>query len=226
MAEVEELLDGVAVRLPAAEEIRAKGQRRRNRRRVAGAGGMAVLVAAGVWAVLPWDAPEPEHATVATATTNPFRTDGVIEMKPADELPGYEQWHWKAAEGLATDPEPQDGPLPQIGLGEACPASFVMADEPDQKRYGRPYRGRNDALALHRVVEYDDTATAREELTGLRRSLKACGLRPAQPTRTEADEGSSVWSGTVNEGRTMRVTIQQWNSWVSVVEVLEGRPAG
>lgn len=150
----------------------------------------------------------------------------MIQMRPADELPGYERWHWKANGGLASDTGAPGGPLPRIGLDEACPASLVMADEPDQTRYSLQYRGKGGALAQHRVVEYDDTATAREQLTDLRSALKACGLRAGQPTAEEADEGSSVWSGTAKNGRTMRVTVQDWNSWVSVIEVLDGEDAG
>lgn len=228
MAEVEELLDGVAVRLPAAEEIRARGQRRRTRRRMAGtAAGVAVLVAAGAWAVLPPDAREPAHGTVATATDNPFRTDdGLILMRDADELPGYDQWHWKANEGLPADAEPQSGPLPQVGLDGACPGSFVMQDEqPGQKSYSTVYRGSGGALAQHRVIEYDDTATARDQLTGLRAALAACGLTSVRPDVREANEGSDVWSGTVNDHRTLRVTVRSWRSWVSVLEVLDGRRA-
>ncbi|MEU1467012.1 hypothetical protein ABZ434_02110 [Streptomyces sp. NPDC005761] len=226
MAEVEELLDAVAVRLPAAEEIRARGRRRRSRRRMAGAAGMAALVAAGAWALLPSDVREPDRGAVATATDNPFRSDGVIRMRPADELPGYRRWHWKADGEPASDTGTQGGPLPQVGLDGACPASFAMADEPGQSRYSLRYRGTDGALAQHRVVEYDDTATARAQLTDLRSALKACGLRAGQPTEAEAEEGSSVWSGTAENGRTMRVTVRAWNSWVSVIEVLDGVDTG
>ncbi|MEU9089961.1 hypothetical protein ACIOEW_23855 [Streptomyces sp. NPDC087901] len=226
MADVEELLEGVAVRLPAAEEIRTQGRRRRTRSRaVRAVAGAAVLVTAGVCAVVLPESPERGHGTVAVAPQNPFLTDGVVRMREADELPGYAQWHWKANEGLPDDAAPQGGPLPQVGLDQACPGSFARTDEPGQKRYSLQYRGRDDALAQHRLVTYDDAATAREQLTLLRGAMTACGLTSAPPTADEEGTGSSAWSGTVKDGRTMRVTVRRWNSWVSVVEVLDGRAA-
>ncbi|MFI6951167.1 hypothetical protein [Streptomyces sp. NPDC050422] len=225
MAEVEDLLEGVAVRLPAAEEIRAKGQRRRTRSRAvrAGAGGAALLVAAGAWVLLPSD-DQGTRQTVATATANPFRTDGEIQMLRTDELPGNARWHWKESASLPAGAGRRSGPLPQVGLDEACPGSFVVKDSPGQKAYSLLYTGRDHALAQYRVVEYDDTATARSQVAELREEITKCGLRAVSPTAREAEEGSKAWSGTVRDGRSMRVTVRRWNSWVSVAEVLDGAP--
>lgn len=228
MAEVEDLLEGVALRLPDAKEIRAKGQRRRTRSRVVrvGAGGAAVLVAAGAWALLPSD-DRGTRQTVATATDNPFRTDGEIQMLRVDELPGYARWHWTESASLPEGAGPRSDALPQVGLNEACPGSFVVKDSPGQKAYSLLYTGRDHALAQYRVIEYDDTATARSQVAELREEIAKCGLRTVSPTARETEEGSKVWSGTVPDGRTMRVTVRRWNSWVSVAEVLDGaRPAG
>lgn len=226
MAEVEDLLDGVAVRLSAAEEIRAKGQRRRTRSRAvrAGVGGAAVLlVAAGAWVLLPSD-DQGTRPTVATATGNPFRTDGLIQTPRADELPEYARWRWAESANLPAGAGPRGGPLPQVGLAGACPASFAVTDTPGQKAYSMLYTGRDHALAQYRVVEYEDTATARSQVAALREEMTACGLRTASPTARETEEGSKAWSGTVKDGRTMRVTVRRWNSWVSVAEVLDGTP--
>ncbi|MFG3135246.1 hypothetical protein ACGFZA_03370 [Streptomyces sp. NPDC048211] len=226
MAEVEDLLEGVTVRLSAAEEIRAKGRRRRTRNRAVrvGAGGAALLAAAGAWMLLPPD-DRGTRQTVATATANPFRTDGVIQMPRADELPGYARWHWTESAGLPTGAGRRSGPLPQVGLAEACPASFAMTDEPGQQRYSLLYTGRDHALAQYRVIAYDDTATARSQVAKVREQMTECGLRAVPPTARESEEGSRAWSGTVQDGRTMRVTVRRWNSWVSVAEVLDGTPA-
>ncbi|WNI24402.1 hypothetical protein [Streptomyces sp. ITFR-16] len=228
MAEVDELLEGVAVRLPAAEEIRAKGQRRRTRSRAVrvAAGGAAVLVAAGAWALLPPGHPEARQ-TVATATENPFRTDGVIRTREPDELPGYARWHWRTTGGERPEAAGQPGgPLPQVGLDQACPGSFAQGNPPDQKRYSLLYTGRDDALAQHRIIEYDDAATARAQVAELGDAMTACGLRPASATAQERREGAAAWSGTVKDGRPMRVTVRRWTSWVSVVEILDGKAAG
>ncbi|MFJ1548397.1 hypothetical protein [Streptomyces sp. NPDC088246] len=224
MSEVEELLDGVVVRLPAAEEIRAKGQRRRARRRAATAAlCTAVLLVAGAWAVLP-DGTDGQgrRGTVATAPDNPFRKDGLIQTPRADELPFYEKWHWKADEGLPTDADPQDESLPQVGLDGACPGTSAQPGAVDRISYSRQYRGRDKAVAQHCIVEYDDAATAREQLRHMGDVLASCGLRPVSQSSGKAEDGSSTWSGTVEGGRTLWVFTRRWNSWVSVTEVLDG----
>ncbi|MEV5603366.1 hypothetical protein AB0L33_18195 [Streptomyces sp. NPDC052299] len=228
MAEVEDLIEDVAIRLPEAGVIRARGQRRRTRARAVrgGAAGALVLAAAGAWGLLlPADGPEARQ-TVATTTANPFRVDGEVVMRPADELPEYAIWHWKESDGLPEGAGPRSDALPQVGLDGACPASFVPADEPGQQRYSVLYTGSDHALAQHRVIEYEATATARSQVTELRGEMTRCGLRSASPTAREKEEGSSVWSGTVADGRTLRVSVRRWESWVSVEEVLHGTPAG
>ncbi|MFJ7630765.1 hypothetical protein ACIQZN_30230 [Streptomyces sp. NPDC097595] len=228
MAEVEDLIEDVAIRLPEAEDIRARGQRRRTRARAVrgGAAGAVVLAAAGAWGLLlPEDGPEARQ-TVATTTANPFKVDGVVVMRPADEVPGYATWHWKETTSPPKGTGPISDALPQVGLDGACPASFVPADELDRKGYSLLYTGSDHALAQHRITEYDDTATARSQVTALRGAMTRCGLHSATPTAGEKEEGSTVWSGTVDDGRTLRVTVRRWESWVSVEEVLHGKPAG
>ncbi|NEC65577.1 hypothetical protein [Streptomyces sp. SID9727] len=229
MAEVEDLIEDVAIRLPGAEDIRARGQRRRTRARAVrgGAAGALVLAAAGAWGLLlPADGPEARQ-TVTTTTANPFRTaDGEVVMRRADELPGYATWHWKEAASLPGGAGPRSDALPQVGLDGACPASFVPADEPGQQRYSLLYAGSGHALAQHRIIEYEAITSARSQVTALRGAMERCGLHSASPTAREREEGSTVWSGTVDDGRTLRVTVRRWKSWVSVEEVLHGTPAG
>ncbi|OKJ70346.1 hypothetical protein [Streptomyces sp. CB02460] len=228
MAEVEDLIEDVAIRLPEAGDIRARGQRRRTRARAVrgGAAGAVVLTAAGAWGLLlPSDGPEARQ-TVSTTTANPFRVGGEVVMRPAGELPGYATWHWKETASLPEGAGPRSDALPQVGLDGACPASFVPADEPGQQRYSVLYTGSGHALAQHRVIEYEATATARSQVTALRGAMERCGLHSASPSAREKEEGSAVWSGTVEDGRTLRVTVRRWESWVSVEEVLHGKPVG
>lgn len=121
MAEVEELLDGVVVRLPAAEEIRARGRRRSRRRTTTVVVCTVALMAAGAWAVLPTGADQRhKHETVATAPDNPFRKDGLVQMMRADEVPRHGTWHWKEDERPTTGAGSQGDPLPYLGLDGAC----------------------------------------------------------------------------------------------------------
>ncbi|HET6857007.1 MAG TPA: hypothetical protein VFH94_07925 [Streptomyces sp.] len=231
MAEVDELLDGVAVRLPDVETIRAKGRRRRIRKTVATAVFTTVAVAAGVWAVLPgaMDGREEERGTVATTPENPFRRDGVVQLWPADEMPLYGKWHWRESAGPreSAGARSLSGPLPEVGLDGACPRSFASdrLSPPNQSRYSRQYEGTRAAKAQQRIAEYDDAATARAELGLLRDELKACGLRPSAEKTTDdrvGAEGTDLWRGTVEGGRTMRVYLESWGTWVSGAEVLDG----
>lgn len=244
MAEVEELLDGVAVRLPAGEEIRRRGQRRRTRRRTGAAALCAVaLAAAGAWALLPGGTDRPDgRGTVATTPDNPFREDGAVRTLPAKEVPLYDTWRWKENEGRHVDSDARGGLLNRAGLGTFCPGASMGADPgantADRIGYTAEYRGVGKAVARQCLVEYDDEATARDELRTVLAGLGADGLsrtpgasqdgREREDGRGGAPEGAAgpeevtAWSGKVPGGHTLRVFTQRWKSWVSVVEVLDG----
>lgn len=228
MAEVEELLDGVVVRLPAAEEIRRKGQRRRARRR-AGTAALcaAVLMAAGAWILLPAGTDrQHERGAVATAPDNPFRENGMVRTLPAEEVPLYGTWHWKENEGRPVDSDARGDLLNWAGLSTFCPVTSPQTAEPDRVGYSQEYRGVRKAVARQCLVEYDDVATAREQLKEVYTGLESDGLRrvPAGgPDDARGDRGATVaWSGTVPGGHTLRVFTRRWESWVSVVEILDG----
>ncbi|MFD4857839.1 hypothetical protein [Streptomyces atratus] len=223
MAEVEELLDGVAVRLPAAEEIRARGRRRSRRRTTTVVVCTVVLMAAGAWAVLPTGADQRHgRGTVATTPDNPFRKDGLVQMMRADEVPLHGTWHWKEDERPTTGAGSQEDPLPNPGPGGACAQTPPPAGAAGETSYSRWYTGRDGAVARHCIVEYDDEATAREQLRKTGDVLESGGLRPTPGDSGKAEDGSGSWAGTVEGGRTLRVFTRRWNSWVSVTEVLDG----
>ncbi|MFJ5722115.1 hypothetical protein [Streptomyces sp. NPDC093149] len=223
MAEVEELLDGVVVRLPAAEEIRAKGRRRSRRRTTTAVVCTVALMAAGAWAVLPTGADQRhKHATVATAPDNPFRKDGVIQTMRADEVPLHGTWHWKEDERPTTGAGSQGDPLPYPGLDGACADAPSSVGAVNRIGYSRWYTGRDGAVAQQCIVEYDDEATAREQLRKMGDALESGGLRSAPGNSGKAEDGSGSWAGPVESGRTLRVFTRRWNSWVSVTEVLDG----
>ncbi|WP_327310991.1 hypothetical protein [Streptomyces sp. NBC_01243] len=228
MAEVEELLDGVVVRLPAAEEIRQRGQRRRARRRAGTAALCAgVLMAAGAWILLPAGTDRPhERGTVASAPDNPFRENGMVRTLPAEEVPLYGTWHWKENEGRPVDSDARGDLLNRAGLRTVCPVASPQTGAPDRVGYSQEYRGRRDAVARQCLVEYDDAATAREQLGAVHTGLEADGLRRtpgSAPDDVRGDRGATVaWAGTVPGGHTLRVYTRRWESWVSVVEILDG----
>lgn len=227
MAEVEELLDGVVVRLPAAEEIRRRGQRRRARRR-AGTAALcaAVLMAAGAWVLLPVGTDRKhERGAVATAPDNPVREDGVVRTLPAEEVPLYDTWHWKENEGRPVDSDARGDLLNWAGLSTFCPVT-PQAGAVGRVGYSQEYRGTRDAVARQCLVEYDDVATAREQLRTVHTGLEADGLRRtpgSAPDDVRGDRGATAaWAGTVPGGHTLRVFTRRWESWVSVVEILDG----
>ncbi|MFB7185732.1 hypothetical protein ACFCZT_10520 [Streptomyces sp. NPDC056230] len=223
MAEVEELLDGVVVRLPAAEEIRARGRRRSRRRATTAVVCTVALMAAGAWAVLPTGADQRhKHETVATTPDNPFRKDGVIQTMRADEVPLHGTWQWEEDERPTTGAGSQGDPLPHLGLDGACASKPPSVGAVDETSYGRRYTGRDGAAAQQCIVEYDDDATAREQLRKMGGVLESGGLRAAPGNSGKAEDGSGSWAGTVENGRTLRVFTRRWNSWISVTEVLDG----
>ncbi|MFF8611718.1 hypothetical protein [Streptomyces sp. NPDC015350] len=236
MAEVEELLDGVAVRLPAAEEIRRRGQRRRARRRTGAAALCTVaLLAAGAWALLPGGPDGPDRpdgrGTVAIAPDNPFRENGVVTL-PAKEVPLDDVWHWKGNEGRPVDSDARGDLLNRAGIGMFCQRAFPGTpsgtDPVDRIGYTAEYRGVRKAVARRCLVEYDDEATARDELRTVLAGLDADGLSRTAGASQDVREGAAApetvtaWSGKVSGGHTLRVFTQRWKSWVSVVEVLDG----
>ncbi|MEV8452566.1 hypothetical protein AB0467_09750 [Streptomyces sp. NPDC052095] len=246
MAEAEELLDGVAVRLPAAEEIRRRGQRRRARRRAGAATVCAAALLTGAWALLPGgaDRSQDRRGTVATAPENPFRKNGVVENLPAREVPLYGTWHWKRTDGRPVASGDRGDILNRAGLAEFC-MNTMTGKGPDRAGYTSGYRGARGAVARQCVVDYsagedaDASAdVARDELLAVFTRLETEGLRrvsgaladvPDRSDRVPEDipeeladqQGTLAWAGKV-EGHTLRVFTQRWKSWVSVVGIVDG----
>ncbi|MFB6818606.1 hypothetical protein ACFCV8_29110 [Streptomyces sp. NPDC056347] len=243
MAEVEELLDGVVVRLPDAGEIRRRGQRRRARRR-AGVAALctAALLAGGAWVLLP-DGAGRQHergGQVAVAPDNPFLVNGVVRTLPPGEVPLNDTWHWKQNEGRSVDSDSRGDLLNWAGISEFCPAEAQRTRPVSSAGYTVEYRGVRKAVARQCIVEYDDGATARQELLSVLTGLEANGLSRVPVASTEVPksdpdrvpegvpdewgdkEGTMAWAGKVPGGHTLRVFTQRWKSWVSVVEIVDG----
>ncbi|MGW6275762.1 hypothetical protein [Streptomyces sp. NPDC055060] len=216
MAEVEELLDDVTVRMPSGAELRARGGRRTVRRRAAGGAAVAAVLAGA----LTWGAVSGggggdgrEVRPAVTPTKNPFKVGGVVRLLSPELMPQDAKWHWKGMEE-----EMPDLPLPRVGFENSCPGSHTAGKAPGQVQYGTEYYSEKDAGARQRVTEYDRASVAADEVSLLRRTLTECGLR-------EHTEGAApYWSGTTESSSRLRVTVERWREWVSVVEVeVEGR---
>ncbi|GAA3105141.1 hypothetical protein ACFQ0X_16445 [Streptomyces rectiviolaceus] len=217
MAEVEELLDDVTVRMPSGAELRARGGRRTMRRRVAG--GVAVVAAlAGVvtWGVASGggggDGREVRPA--ATPTDNPFKVGGVVRLLSPELMPQATKWHWKSMEEEVM----VDLPLPKVGRDKSCPGSDAGRKAPSQVQYGTEYYSDKGANARQRVTEYDSASVAADEVSRLRDALTECGLWE------HAEGADPYWFGTTESSSRLRVSIERWRGWVSVVEVeVDGR---
>ncbi|MGW6023240.1 hypothetical protein [Streptomyces sp. NPDC055099] len=216
MAEVEELLDDVTVRMPSGAELRERGARRTARRRVAVAAVVTALVAGAGWAMLPGGGDGREVRPAATPKTNPFMVGGVVRLLAPEQMPQAAKWHWKGDEGE----DMVDVPLPRVGGDDSCPGSYAYAGRqaPDQVQYGTEYYSDKGATARQRVTEYDSASVAADEVSLLRDALTECGLR-------EHTEGPApYWSGTTESSSRLRVSVERWRDWVSVVETeVEGR---
>ncbi|GAA1929238.1 hypothetical protein GCM10009837_63590 [Streptomyces durmitorensis] len=217
MAEVEELLDDVTVRMPSGAELRARGERRTARRRVAG--GVAVAVA--VTGALTWGVASGgiggdgrEVRPAATPTANPFKVGGVVRLLSPELMPQAAKWRWKSMEEEVM----VDLPLPKVGGDDSCPGSDPGRKAPSQVQYGTEYYGDKGATARQRVTEYDSESVAADEVSLLRAALTECGLRE------HAAGPDPYWSGTTESSSRLRVSVERWRGWVSVVEIeVEGR---
>lgn len=210
MADVEELLGGVPVRLAPAQAVRARGERRRTRKRV---GLVAVaLVAATAAGTGSWDVltPGPHGRDVTTSGGNPFVSHGVVQNLQPAKLPMYALLHWRT-DGADSDTIPPDvAALPQAGLNGVCDRGPDDIRAPGQQ-FTSTYTGVNGARARYRVSQYADAGLARDAIRALGRTLHGCGLK-------ELKEGGG-YSGTMNDGSLrLDVGVQRWGAWVGVVE--------
>ncbi|MGH4034638.1 hypothetical protein ACQB60_37615 [Actinomycetota bacterium Odt1-20B] len=228
---VEELLDGVVVRLPDPAVLRARGARRTARRRAVGAMATVVVVAA---VVLAWVAAAPgggdgsgrggggrdvPPADSVTATASygegdtPYKKDGVVHLPRAEQLPGYGTWHWRERERGGD----ANLPLGKVGLaGVGCPTMGLGA-EPDSIRYAWTYDGDREAEARHRYVEFTQRAHMQDMYQHLETVLQNCGM-------LRHVEGATV-SYTGPEGQQMgrlKVYLEHGKKWMSILETLDG----
>ncbi|MCU7725925.1 hypothetical protein ODJ79_19540 [Actinoplanes sp. KI2] len=211
MVDVEELLDGVPVRLAPAQTVRARGERRRARQGVGLATAALVAVTAvgvGTWTQV---APGTHGTAVATADAadgvNPFERNGVVKnLKPSD-LPKNSELHWQV--DYHNDGFPP--PLPQAGLNGACDGWPGGIAAP-QQQFTSSFTGKDDARARYRVSQYGSPGEAQGAVRGLGQTLHDCGLTE------NADDGS--YRGRANTtGPWLEVSVQRWEAWVGVTEV-------
>lgn len=213
MAEVDEMVEGMTVRLASPADVRARGRRRRTRRRVAmGAGAVVVAVALGVgtWAELPDGGRTVVQPAVAP---NPYVSGRTVTPIAAGDLPLDSTLHW------TTDDKERVGdasPLPLVGLGGACPSASGGVVEVDANQYTRTYKGEGGARARHRMVEYDSAAEASKYASLTRRNLEDCELK------AYGSGESAYWAGVTAPAlapRPLYVTVTQYGKWISVIEV-------
>ncbi|MEU9923960.1 hypothetical protein AB0H51_22170 [Streptomyces griseoluteus] len=209
MADVEELLGGIPVRLAPAQAVRARGDRRRARQRAGLATAALVAVtAAGIGSWTGLTPAGPHGGDVASEGGNPFMSRGTVQnLKPSD-LPMHNVLNWKV-DDKASDDETSRAALPQAGLEGVCNGSPGGIEEPRQQ-FTSAFTGKGDAKARYRVSQYANTDQSLDAIRGLGQTLHDCGLK-------EHKGGS--YSGRPNgTGRLLEVSVRHWGSWVAVVE--------
>ncbi len=208
---VEELLDEVTVRMPSGAELRSRGRRRTVRRRAALVAA-AVAITGGAFALAalpPTGESDREVRPAAPPTKNPFLLDGMVRLLPPERMPGHDKWRWTGDEEETTE----NHPLPRVGTSTSCPRSYAARSTPDQTQYGTEYRSDKGADARQRVTSYDSAAVARHEATLLEEALRECGLK------RHGEGAAGHWSGTTESASWLRVDVERWGRWISVVEV-------
>lgn len=219
MAEVEELLDDVTLRLPSAAEVRARGNRRRVRLR-AGAVAGAVVAAGMSWALVPGDGNGPQEVRPAGTPTsvaepNPYKSGNKINGLAGSDVPLYEKLHWK----LSDKSSKEAVRLPRVGFDDACPqlSPGTPGDKLDQVSYTWVFEGDGESIARHRYIDYGSAAQAADELKQLKGALAACGLNP------RGRGSDAYYAGTSTGGPWLRVDIDNGRTWTSVVDVQTSR---
>ncbi|MFJ8510625.1 hypothetical protein [Streptomyces avermitilis] len=229
MAEVEELLDDVVLRMPTAEAVRAQGSRRRGRRRAGVVGVVVAAIAVGAsWALLPGDGgrdarpARPVGTPTGSPSTeedpSPYKKGDTIELLSAGELPQDEKWHWKST---ADDPagEVTDTESALVKL-KTCDGWAQSGNQRSSILYTTAYEGSRDAAAWQRYADFDDAAGVDEAVDNLGTTLSTCGFKPVgKPADTH-------FAGTSKDGRRVRVTVEHGKRWIYVSEVEYGRPGG
>ncbi|MEU6995166.1 hypothetical protein ABZ953_31485 [Streptomyces sp. NPDC046465] len=213
MAEVkaDELLDEVAVRMPSGAELRERGRRRTARRRTALAVAAVVVVGgAAVVATAPGDGDRGRDVRPAVAPSkNPFMVEGMVRLLPPDSMPDQRKWQWRGDEEESTE----NLPLPAVGDTKSCPASYAKRTAPDQIQYGTDYYSDKGATARQRITKYDSASVADNEAALLHQALTECGLQ------RHGRGADAYWSGETRSSSWLRVSVERWGKWVSVVEV-------
>jgi hypothetical protein len=238
MAEVDEMAQGLTVRLASPADVRAMGERHRARRRAALGVGAAIAVAAlgaGSWVTLAADPQRgagPATGVTAPATPNPYVSGDTMHTVPAADLPLNSTLHWKV-DGTG-DPRDTNDPLPSAGLHDVC--ALMPTGEPgpgdDYQGATSTYTGKGGALARHRIYEYDTAVFAAAKVKAEQEYLaEQCGLTvhgtgaTAYYSGTTGRIGHRMETSAPGPGdrQTLRVTVAQYGRWVSVIEVQ--RPA-
>ncbi|WP_405723713.1 hypothetical protein OG607_15780 [Streptomyces sp. NBC_01537] len=217
MAEVDEMAQGLTVRLASPADVRAMGERLRSRRRVAMGAAAVVVVAAmgaGSWAVLAGGAPHGAGPAVPASphpsSSNPYVSGDIIVGMEAADLPLNSELHWTVY--APSHPRSVNDTLPNVGLDEAC--GSPGAGHKYQFMQGvRNFSGKGGARARHRDTEYNTGAMATAAVSDTEAALTECGL-------TWHEDGSaSYYAGTAKSGVPLKVTIERYGRWVAVTEV-------
>ncbi|QES43630.1 hypothetical protein DEJ49_23925 [Streptomyces venezuelae] len=205
--EVEELLDGVQLRLPDGAELRARGGRRQARRRIAlSAAAVAALAGAVLWAVVPGG------GDGGTDVRPAERPDDVVRLMDANELPLHEKWHWRkqGPDGA------EDRGIMRIGLSDVGCAPLGTAGAPGHGGRAQVYRGDSNAVARHRLAEFHTSADTDKVVLHLRNVLDNCGMEK----RGEGPDAYYTGTGTGPRSH-LRVYLTHGEKWLSLVETLD-----
>ncbi|MFD8939611.1 hypothetical protein ACFV0R_30910 [Streptomyces sp. NPDC059578] len=200
MTRVEELLEDAVLRMPAAEQVRARAARRRTRRLTATGALAAAAVGLAGWNYSPGgDVQEVQAAAIPVASERPASSakPKVDVAKPSKVRPP----------GVMLPPTNLTS-MSDLWLTLKCDESKARPG-PDRHHYlsvSKVSDGKG-AATVERMTRYGDPRLAQEDHKDLRRVLAACGMTTKDTVTGPNRSPEALYEGRDTKGRSVTVLV-------------------
>ncbi|MFE9658617.1 hypothetical protein [Streptomyces sp. NPDC005955] len=214
MTRVEELLEDAVLRMPAAQQLRARAARRRTRRLTATGALAAVVVGLAGWNYSPGeDVQEVQAAAVPVASERPASSGKpkVDVAKPSKVRPP----------GVLLPPTNLTS-MSDLWLTLKCDASKARPGPPRHHfvSVSKDSDGKG-AATVERKTRYGDPRLAQEDHKDLRRVLAACGMTTKDKVTGPDRSPQALYEGRDTKGRDVTVLVDLGTYDLEVTESVQ-----